>query len=69
MSMVFKPISEIEIKEMRIGATPIEDIIAEQKVIARVSKVKEATLTFVSENTPLVFKTKMGLFMIMIYLF
>ena len=60
MSMVFKPISEIEIKEMRIGTTPVEDIIAEQKVVARVSKAKEATLTFVSENMPPRFQDKDG---------
>ena len=60
MSMVFKPISEIEIKEMRIGTTPMEDIIAEQKIIARVSKAKEATLTFDTENTPPRFQDKDG---------
>ena len=60
MNMVFKPVGEIEIKEMRIGTTPMEDIIREQKVIARVSRVKEATLTFVSENTPPRFQDKDG---------
>ena len=60
MSMVFKPLSEIEIKEMRIGITPMEDIIAEQRVIARVSKVKEATLTFDSENMPPRFQDRDG---------
>ena len=60
MNMVFKPISEIEIKEMRIGTTPMEDIIAEQKIIARVSKVKETTLTFDSENTPPCFQDNDG---------
>ena len=60
MNMVFKPISENEIKEMRIGTTPVEDIIAEQKIIARVSKAKEATLTFDTEKVLPRFQDKDG---------
>ena len=40
MNMVFKPISEIEIKEMRIGITPMEDIIAEPKTIVKIPRTR-----------------------------
>ena len=45
--MVFKFPSEVEIKEMRIGSTPIEDIIAESKAIVKVPR----TGTFSGELT------------------
>jgi hypothetical protein len=36
--MVFKFSSEAEIREMRIGAKPIEDIIAESKTLVKIPK-------------------------------
>jgi hypothetical protein len=47
MNMVFKFPSENEIKEMRIGMTPIEDIIAESKAIVKIP----STGTFSGELT------------------
>ena len=47
MNMVFKPISEIEIKEMRIGITPMEDIIAESNTVVKIPR----TATFSGELT------------------
>ena len=47
MNMVFKFPSEIEIKEMRIGTTPIEDIITESKTIVKIPR----TRTFSGELT------------------
>ena len=38
MNMVFKFPSEAEIREMRIGAKPMEDIIAESKTLVKVPR-------------------------------
>ena len=45
--MVFKFASERDIKEMRIDGKPLEDVIMESKVVARVPK----TATFSGELT------------------
>ena len=52
MNMVFKPISEIEIKEMRIGTTPMEDIIAESKTIVKIPRTRtfSGELTYVNKE-------------------
>jgi hypothetical protein len=50
--MVFKPLSEIEIKEMRIGITPMEDIIAESKTIVKFPRTRtfSGELTYVNKE-------------------
>ena len=52
MNMVFKFPSENEIKEMRIGSTPIEDIIAESKAIVKIPRTRtfSGELTYVNKE-------------------
>jgi hypothetical protein len=52
MSMVFKFPSENDIKEMRIGTTLIEDIIAESKTIAKIPRTRtfSGELTYVNKE-------------------
>ena len=52
MNMVFKPLSEIEIKEMRIGITPMEDIIAESKTVVKIPRTRtfSGELTYVNKE-------------------
>ena len=52
MNMVFKPLSEIEIKEMRIGITPMEDIIAESKAVVKIPRTRtfSGELTYVNKE-------------------
>lgn len=47
MSMVFKFPSEKEIEEMRVGITPIEDIIAKSRTINKIPRA----ITFSGELT------------------
>lgn len=52
MNMVFKFPSEIEIKEMRVGITPMEDIIAESKTIVKIPRTRtfSGELTYVNKE-------------------
>ena len=52
MNMVFKFPSEIEIKEMRVGITPMEDIIAESKTVVKFPRTRifSGELTYVNKE-------------------
>ena len=56
MNMVFKPIGEIEIKEMRIGVTPMEDIIAESKTVVKIPRTRTFTAELTYANNELLYR-------------
>ena len=52
MSMVFNFLSEAEIREMRVGITPMEDIIAESKTVVKIPRTRtfSGELTYVNKE-------------------